>query len=164
MRLRRKVWRHVPAGAHPLHAGYILRANGRWNRRGVYGCLYTAFTRRGARTEYMKYLRGEASSVFGVKPRELVSIQVNLEPVADLTNSETSPIAHDEPFLLGDEPTDLEACRALADSLRREGFVGIIALSAAMSSEKNLMIYIDGLAENVRLEVGADRIPLSNAI
>ena len=160
MRIRRKVWRHVPAGAHPLHAGYILRAGGRWNRWGVYGCLYTAFTQKGARTEYKKYVQREAASGFGVEPRELVSIQAALEPVADLTNKKTSTISPDEPFLTGDEPADLEACRALADSLRSDGFVGIIAPSAALPRGKNLMIYIDGLAEHVRLDVGGDRIPL----
>ena len=60
----------------------------------------------------MKYLKREASSGFDVGPRELVSIQVDLEPVADITNEETSPIPPDEPFLIGDELADLEACRA----------------------------------------------------
>ncbi len=108
----------------------------------------------------MKYLQREASSDLGVGPRELVSIQVDLESVADLTNKETSPVPPDEPFLTGDEPADLEACRALADSLRRDGFVGIIASSAALPDEKNLIIYIDGLAGNVRLDDGGDRVPL----
>ncbi len=160
MRIQRKVWRHVPAGAHPLHAGYILRAGGRWNRRGVYGCIYTAFSQQGVRAEYMKYLKREASSDLGVGPRELVSIRVDIEPVADLTNTETSPIPPDEPFLIGDESADLEACRALADSLRSNDFVGIIAPSAALLGEKNLIIYIDGLAGNVRLDEGGDRVPL----
>jgi hypothetical protein len=67
----------------------------------------------------MKYLRGEASSVFGVKPRELASIQVNLEPVADLTNSETSPIAHDEPFLLGYRPPAPSAWIAVGEPFQQ---------------------------------------------
>lgn len=160
MRVRRKVWRHVPAGAHPLHAGYILRAEGRWNRRGVYGCLYTAFSRKGARAEYEKYLGRGATGGFRLGPRELVSIEVDLEPVADLTNEPTSPGRPDEPYLTGDEPSDLEACRALADSLRNEGFVGIVAPSAALPGARNLIIYIDGLARNIQLEDGGDRLPL----
>ena len=160
MRIRRKVWRHVPAGAHPLHAGYILKAGGRWNRQGVYGCLYTSFTQRGVRAEYQKYLRRSALGGFSAGPRELVSLQVDLNPVADLMNKDTSPIPPDEPFLVGDELSDLEACRALADSLRSDDFVGIIAPSAAMSGEKNLIIYIDGLAGSVGLDEGGDRVQL----
>ncbi len=108
----------------------------------------------------MKYLKREAANGLGVGPRELVSIQVDIEPVADLTNKETSPIAPDEPFLTGDESTDLEACRALADSLRKDDFVGIIVPSAALPGEKNLIIYIDGLAGNVWLDEGGDRVTL----
>jgi len=160
VRLRRKVWRHIPFAAHPLHAGYILRAGGRWNRHGVYGCLYTAFTPRGAKAEYDRYLQYEAASGLGIKARDLVSIQVDLEPVADLTNRDSSPISPDEPFLTGDDPVDLEACRALADSLRKDGFVAIVAPSAALAGEKNLVIYIDGLAGNIKLDAGGDRYPL----
>jgi RES domain-containing protein len=160
VRIRRKVWRHVPAGAHPLHAGYILRAGGRWNRQGVYGCLYTAFTQRGVRAEYQKALHSRGLEGFDLAPSEIVSFQVDLEPVADLTDKKSSPVPPGEPFLTGDEPADLEACRALADSLRSDGYVGIIAPSAALDGEKNLVIYIDGVAKNIRLDDGGDRIPL----
>lgn len=99
-------------------------------------------------------------SGFAVGPREIVSIQADLEPVADLTKEDASLVSPEEPFLTGDEPADLEACRALADSLRKDGFVGIIAPSAALLGEKNLMIYIDGLAGNIKLDEGGDRIPM----
>ena len=78
------MWRHVPKGAHPLHVGKIFKyAHGRWNRRGQYGCLYTALTADGATAEYEKLL-----AVNGYTgPRDLVSIRVaRLRPVLDLTS------------------------------------------------------------------------------
>lgn len=112
------------------------------------------------RAEYEKTLRNRGLEGFDLAPREIVSIRVDLEPVADLTDEDVSPVAPDKPFLTGDEPADLEACRALADSLRNDGFVGIIAPSAALAGARNLVIYIDGLAKNIRLDDGGNRIPL----
>lgn len=160
MKFAGKVWRHVPADAHPLHVGYILRASGRWNRAGVYGCLYTSLTERGARAEYSKQLKSSGIEGIAIKPRDLVSILVDVEPVADLTSRRISPIAPDEPFLTGDERASLEACRTLADTLRAEGFVGLLVPSAAATAEKNLVIYIDGPPDRVRLDDGGDRMRL----
>ncbi|MCJ7709171.1 MAG: RES family NAD+ phosphorylase [Anaerolineales bacterium] len=159
MRYRGKVWRHVPAGAHPLNAGYILRAAGRWNRPGIYGCLYTSLTPDGARAEYHKYLR-RAGVVGATNPRELVSIEVDIDAIVDLTDSGSSPVPPTSPFLTGDDPKELERCRSLADSLRARGCAGILAPSSAAPGDKNLAIYIDGIAGNVTLEAGADRLPL----
>ena len=160
MRYKGKVWRHVPAGAHPLHAGYILRAGGRWNRQGVYGCLYTSLTKRGALAEFAKFFHNLSDVDFQRWNRDLVSIFVDLDPVADLTNKATSPIPPDEPLVTGNDPSDFEACRALADSLRAAGYVALITPSAARPGEKNLDIYLDGLAGNIHIDEGGERIPL----
>ena len=150
----------MPAGAHPLHAGYILRAGGRWNRQGAYGCLYTSLTRSGVRTEYRKALERAGADGFAMKPREIVSILAELEPVLDLTDEASSPVRPMESFLTGDAPADLEACRTLADALRAGGYAGLITPSAASPNAKNLVIYIDGPAGQIRLDDGGDRIPL----
>ncbi len=160
MRYKGEVWRHIPAGEHPLHAGYILRATGRWNRAGVYGCLYTAFSKEGAVAEYEKYLERENSTRIKSKPRELVTIKVDINPVLDLTNKKTSLVPPSSPFLVGDNPEDLEKCRVLADTAREQGYTGIIVPSAAMDGEKSLVIYIDGVAGDVQLDDGGLREPI----
>lgn len=162
MRFQGKVWRHIPAGAHPLHAGYILKARGRWNRAGLYGCLYTSLEPVGAVAEYLKYLKKAGISP-GTRPhkRELVSLHVDLSPVMDLTDPETSPVPQNSTVLIGDSESDLEACRSLADYLRSQGYAGIIAPSSPAPAMKNLMIYLDHTpSKDIQIMEGVERISL----
>ena len=85
---RGTVWRHIPAGAHPLHVGRILQALGRWNRPGVFGCLYTALTIEGARAEYEKHFGAVGTAPDTRARREIVSINVEVGPVLDLMTPE----------------------------------------------------------------------------
>ena len=64
-------------------------------------------------------------------------------------------------FLTGDDPSDLEKCRVLADTAREQGYAAIIAPSAAVDGEKNLMIYIDGPADDIQVDDGGKRIQFS---
>lgn len=161
MRYKGEVWRHIPKGEHSLHTGYILRAAGRWNRPGVYGCLYTAFSKEGAIAEYKKSLERESINLAKAKPRELVTIKVDINPVLDFTNKRTSLVPLSSTFLVGDDPDDLEKCRVLADTARDRGYAAIIVPSAALKGEKNLVIYIDGLAGNIQVDTGGKRILLT---
>lgn len=85
---------------------------------------------------------------------------VEVSPVMDLTDGELSPISPEERFLTGDDPSDLQACRYLADTLRAEGYAAMIVPSAALEGEKNLVIYIDGPSRNLFIDVGPDRIAM----
>jgi RES domain-containing protein len=85
VRVRRLVWRHVPAGAEPLHFGWMQRARGRWNtQRPRISCLYTAYEDDGALAEYDKLALEPG---YARQPRDLVSLQVDVEPVLDLTDA-----------------------------------------------------------------------------
>jgi RES domain-containing protein len=157
------VWRHVPAGAQPLHVGFILLARGRWNRQGVYGCLYTSLSRDGAIAEYHK----ELARTTGVSPemdqrRDLVSIHAYVERVLDLSDAaRRQRIGVSLEALTGDTPDDVEICRVVADLARLEGYEAILSPSAALTGGHNLNLYVDGLAANVRLADGPDRVPLN---
>ena len=156
------VWRHVPRGANALHIGWILRATGRWNRRGVYGCVYTALTAGGAVAEYRRYA-ARVGSASGAGARDLVSIRVNrLGPVLDLTHAATrARVGVTASALTGDGADDLTTCRAVADWARAERYQGLLTPSAADVRSTNLIIYVDGPAGNVDLDEGPDRLPIA---
>lgn len=158
------VWRHVPAGAVPLHLGKIWKhSEGRWNRAGEYACLYTALTRDGALAEFAK-LRGLYGSA--VTAREVVSIEVRrLEPILDLTDPATYKVtaraAGEHPnaaLLLSDSDAALEHCRMIADQARDQGCTGLIVPSAALRGGHNLVIYFDVVApKHLDIDDGPDR-------
>ena len=158
-----EVWRHVPRGARPLHIGHILLASGRWNRSGEYGCLYTSLTRAGAIAEYHRELaKVSGISVEEDHPRDLVSIHVVAKGVLDLTKLGTRKrMGISLETITGDRVPDIDACRAIADLARLQGYRGILSPSAAADGKKNLNLYIDGRADDVSLMEGVGREPLN---
>lgn len=74
------MWRHIPEGAHPLDFSKLIRAGGRWNRKGRYGCLYTALTAEGAAAEYRKHFMRRNFR----RPRDLCCLEVKIEHVLDI--------------------------------------------------------------------------------
>ena len=160
-RLTITVWRHIPQGGHPLHLGRILKARGRWNRAGIYGALYTALTREGALAELRKIREQNASGsgTIAFSKRELRSIEVKVQPILDLTDPATiKTLAVDVREFLGDDDGSLEACRKVADFARAQNYRAMIVPSAALEGEKNLVIFPDGPAHELELEVGPDAV------
>ncbi|MEW5928648.1 MAG: RES family NAD+ phosphorylase [Gemmatimonadota bacterium] len=149
------MWRYIPRDADPLHAGYIVEAGGRWNRKRRYGCLYTALSMEGAVAEYDK-----AVGAWGIdEPRDLVSLEVRVAPVRDLTTEMAKwalGFRIDELTADGEQP--LEHCRRLADQTLARGYNAILAPSAARAGELNLMIYLRG---DLTLRHGPDRRALN---
>ena len=156
------VWRIVPAKAFALHVGYILRARGRWNREGVYGCLYTALTPEGALAEWAKYLRAAGVPPAVSSARDLVSLEVRVEPVLDLTSAAVlRKIGVEREMLTGDGDDSLELCRALSDLAHQRGYHAILSPSAALAGSVNLNLYVDGRADHYSLDVGRERLAVT---
>jgi RES domain-containing protein len=155
-----EVWRYIPAGAHPLNLHYVLKASGRWNRAGKYGCLYTSLSKLGARAEFDKYLIQTGLALDKVNPQEIVSIKVRVNNVLDITSRKNGYVNPDEVYLVGDETAHIEKCHKLADAARFAGFLGLLVPSAALRGEKNLIIYIDGPSKEIDLDVGNKRIAI----
>ncbi|MFO7944251.1 MAG: RES family NAD+ phosphorylase [Anaerolineales bacterium] len=139
----------------------MLKASGRWNRPGEYGCIYTALTRQGAEAEYEKFLFGAGVAPEHDAPRDLVTINADIRSVLDQTSQKEALVDLASPFLTGDTPEDWEKCRNLADAARHRGHAGILAPSAAIAGEKNLVIYIGSTARKVEIKTGGKRIPMN---
>lgn len=161
MKVSRLVWRHVPAGAEPLHLGWMQRARGRWNtQRPRLTCLYTAYSADGALAEYEKLA---IDTVFARSPRDLVSIRVTVEPVLDLTEPAIQALFGITPAqMTGSDSSDLAACRRAVQVAFASGYRAIRAPSAAAAGERNLMIYPESAAGRLLLENGADRRPINH--
>jgi RES domain-containing protein len=156
------VWRYVPRGAHPLHVGFILLARGRWNRHDEYGCLYTSLSREGAVAEYTKELRRIGIEASADQAKDLVSLNVGVARVLDLTDvRERDRFGVTLKTLTADEEDDLESCRLVADLARLAGYDAILSPSAALAGERNLNLYIDGRADHLRLLEGPERAALN---
>lgn len=154
------VWRALPAGTMALHTGYILRAAGRWNRPGVYGCLYTALSREGAVAEWEKYFAGVPAA--DRAPFDAVSLRVRVRPVLDLTDAAQQERYGLSPASLGgDGEAAWESCRRAADLARQQGYCAILSPSAALAGAANLNLYIDGMAANYALDHGDERVPIN---
>ena len=166
-----RVWRHVPAGAHPLNFEHLITAKGRWNRRGQYGCLYTALTADAVVAEYRKVL--ERRGIRG--RRDLVVLEVRIDPVFDLVTALAKPetrltaregtidlrINANDPRVIGDSEDDLEFCRTIADVVRERGHYAVLAPSAASQTGRVLAIYPENKPDRIQIHLAAPRRQLN---
>lgn len=154
------MWRHVPKGAQPLHAGWMQLARGRWNtQRPRIACLYTSYTADGALAEYEKLARGESG--YASRPRDLVSVQVDVEPVLDLTDPQNQArYSITEQQMRS--PAHVHCHRVVHEAVLRDGFRAIRAPSAAIDGVVNLMIYPESHEGRLRYSDGPDRLPINH--
>jgi RES domain-containing protein len=142
--------------------GFILLARGRWNRHDEYGCLYTSLSREGAFAEYVKELRRLGIESNADQPKDLVTLNVGVARVLDLTDTrERARFGVSLDTLTGDGEDDLESCRLVADLARLANYDAILSPSASLAGEHNLNLYIDGRADHLRLMEGSERAPLN---
>jgi hypothetical protein len=102
------------------------------------------------------------------RPRELVSIDVVVSPLYDLTTlqaytalAKRAAILPHQDFLTHLENVPYSHCHKLADRARAEGYPALLVPNAAASGENNLIIYIDVVApRHLELDNGPDRLPL----
>src|SRR3989337_650047 len=80
------VCRHIPSQYEPLDSSGSLKAGGRWNPKGEYGALYTALEEETAIAELHRLVQRQGLNLDDLAPRDLVSIQVSLSKVLDLTD------------------------------------------------------------------------------
>lgn len=142
--------------------GYILKVRGRWNREGVYGCLYTALTEDGALAEAVKYLKRAGIAPRFSPPRDLVSLRVRLDGVMDLT----SPSVRRSLRVSLATITRRRRCRSRDVPVDRGPGAAAGALRHPLSVRRaggatNLNIYVDGRADHCDLSDGGDRIPVT---
>lgn len=147
-------------GAEPLHAGWMQRARGRWNtQRPRIACLYASCSAAGAPAEYDKLALCEDG--YATRPRDLVSIRVDVEPVLDLGDEEVrARYGVTERQLLGAGYGISH--RVVREPVLRDGFRALRAPSAAVEGVVNLMIYPESHSGRLRYVDGPDRLPINH--
>lgn len=167
-----KVWRHVPKGANPLHTYYTSQAHvrGRWNRKRLFGCIYTGLDKDVVRAEYLKasQLKKEQTNLSETNQtarRDLVSLLVDISKVLDLKDrSVRDKLGVTVDDLTGDTPGSRERCRRISEFARRRyhhpPYGAIRAPSAAKARKYNLIIFPDRLQPDDTIDHGDDRLPL----
>ncbi len=162
MRWSGEVWRVIPADGHPLDAGYILEASGRWNRQGEYGCLYTSEAVETAIAESQVRRAGSGISPGWLNPRVVAEIHVESESILDLGDPTElrSRQLHPSALVLP-PPAGWGVCQAIADLAREEGFAAIRSPSAALPGAFNLNIYLDRKANALHMRATGRSVPLS---
>lgn len=96
-----------------------------------------------------------------MRDRELVRFGVKAEPVLDLTDEGVRRrLSVRKSLLVGDDEESLEACHRIADWARANGYVAILAPSAARIEGEVLALYPDASSERLELDHDFDREPL----
>ena len=143
------VYRHVSSQYHALDSSGSLKAGGRWNPQGEYGVLYTALNEETAKAELERLAERQGLTLDDLAPRDLVSIEVSVSKVLDLTDNKIlAQIGIGENVIVGD---DASLCLEISRQARRAGFEAILAPSATRKGAI-LVVFPDRIRPTSRLE------------
>lgn len=143
-----------------------------WTLKGWFGAMchvarirctwVSSCSHEGALAEYTKELRRIGIAASADQPKDLVTLNVGVARVLDLTAArERKRFGVSLDTLAGDDEDDLESCRLVADLARLAGYDAILSPSASLAGARNLNLYIDGRADHLRLMEGPERTPLN---
>ncbi len=144
------VFRHLPPQYEALDSSGSLRAGGRWNPRGEFGALYTALNEEAAKAELERLAERQGLTLDDFAPRDLVSIEVSLSKVLDLTDKKIlEQIGINESEIVGN---DVSLCLEISRLARRAGFEAILTPSATKKG-MILVLFPDRFQPSSRLQV-----------
>ncbi len=132
--------------------GSLLRG-GRYNFKGAFRCLYLALDEETALAELKHGWRAAGIDDYTLRCHVFVGIGVRLSRVLDLTNDATlNALGLKNADLMADWRADQRAGReSLTQALGREardaGFEALLVPSARLAGGRNLVLFVDRLAE-----------------
>jgi RES domain-containing protein len=142
------VYRHVAVGRHPLSGAGARSLGGRWNPPQSFATLYLADQKATIEAEFRRMARRQGLSLSSFLPRRLYRIEVDLQAVIDLTETEALP----EGLVGLDFGSDnLTVTQAIGEAAQYLGREGILAPSAA-GDGKVLAVFIDRLMPDSRVD------------
>jgi len=140
------IWRQTALGIHPLDTQGSFLYGGRFNPPALFQMLYTSFSTKGVRAEFLKFAKSRDTKPDELLPREVHQLFVALVNVIDLTDSRNLKILDCSVRKLLDK--DWRVTQNIG--LRLNGTCdAIISYSAAAPKEKNLILYEPGIRRTV---------------
>ena len=144
------VYRHISSQYDALDSSGSRKAGERWNPRGEYEVLYTALNEKTAKAELERLAERQGLTLDDLAPRDLVSIEVALSKVIDLTDKKIlEQIGINENEIAGN---NVSLCIEISRLARGASFEAILAPSATKKGSV-LVVFPDRLRPTSRLEV-----------
>jgi RES domain-containing protein len=132
-------WRHVPAGIDPLATG-SPPGDGRWQRGAQVAAIYLADGEETVWAEWYRMLAERALPPRLALPRDLWRVEVELEPVADLSTAERlAQLGLEQPRPIR---SSWPGYQQVGERLHAHGFAGLVAPSAARPAGRVLCVFM----------------------